>query len=275
VTGPWSDPVWPEEIEVQTDLAPSDWILPRLLPWGRNGTPVTSIVPSGYQAYVRVLHPAYAGLGVATWRNIAMQSRRTYHPMMQFHRINLLGDAKGRTPFDPPETGHLAPDLCHALYTALAAWSTTPDACWLGTWEGWGSLGFPRSMSFARFGSQQRRRDQEPSPLELQLTLIAERVRDAPRFHHPKRSYLLAKSPASAICQLARPPLHITPGLVWPDDTAWCAATEIDFDSTLVACSEECAEALVMDEGLEALRVPPDGRLDIGGDELNPPQVTQ
>jgi len=65
------------------------------------------------------------------------------------------------------------------------------------------------------------------------------------------------------------PPLSITPSLVWPDDRAWCVATETDFDSTLVGCSEECAEALVADERLEALQVPPDGRLDIDGDELN------
>jgi hypothetical protein len=107
--------------------------------------------------------------------------------------------------------------------------------------------------------------------LEQQLAEVAERANSAPRFEHPGRSYLLAISPTSAIFELSRPPLGITPSLVWPDDRAWCVTTEIDFDSTLVGCSEECAAALVANDRLEALLVPPDGRLDIGGDELNPP----
>jgi hypothetical protein len=47
--------------------------------------------------------------------------------------------------------------------------------------------------------------------------------------------------------------------------------TEIDLDSTVVACSEACAAVLLDYEGLEALPVEPDDRLDIGGDVLNPP----
>jgi len=57
----WQGPVWPEEIELQDDLSPSAWILPRLLSsflTGGEGMPVGAIVPSGLPAYVRVLHPA-------------------------------------------------------------------------------------------------------------------------------------------------------------------------------------------------------------------------
>jgi hypothetical protein len=56
--------MWREEIELQADLSPSTWILPRLLPSildRAEGTPVASLVPSGYRAYVRVLHPANIG----------------------------------------------------------------------------------------------------------------------------------------------------------------------------------------------------------------------
>ncbi len=48
-----------------------------------------------------------------------------------------------------------------------------------------------------------------------------------------------------------------------------CVATEIDFDSTVVAASEECAAALLADDRLEALAVQPEDRLAIGGDVLN------
>jgi hypothetical protein len=45
--------------------------------------------------------------------------------------------------------------------------------------------------------------------------------------------------------------------------------SEVDLDSTLVACSEECATALLAIDGLEALPVNAGDRLDIGGDVLN------
>ena len=48
-------------------------------------------------------------------------------------------------------------------------------------------------------------------------------------------------------------------------------ATEIDFDSTIVATTNAGVEALLTCDGLEALLVPSHGRLDIAGDEINVP----
>jgi hypothetical protein len=190
---------------------------------------------------------------------------------MQFGRINIpTGTPHGHSQFGAPDTGHLGAELCASLYTSLATWTARSEVCWMGVWVGWGSLGYPRSMTLLRFGRQAEAEDDRSPSLERQLTEIAERVGQAARFEHPGRTYLLARGPSSAICQLGRPPLAITPSLVWPDDRAWCVATDIDFDSTLVGCSDTCAAALVTDERLEAVSVPSDGRLDIEGDELNP-----
>lgn len=57
--------------------------------------------------------------------------------------------------------------------------------------------------------------------------------------------------------------------LIWPIDHSWCIATEIDWDSTLVACSEPVAAALVVDEGLEAFEVAYDDDLSWYGDRVN------
>jgi hypothetical protein len=43
------------------------------------------------------------------------------------------------------------------------------------------------------------------------------------------------------------------PSIWWPDDRAWCVATEIDFRWTYVAGSRELVDALVADERFEAL----------------------
>lgn len=231
-------------IEFEGDLSPSDWIRPRLRPWGaRVGTPVTSVVPSGYAAYVRVLHPAEdSGGEPVSWREIAAWSGRVYHPLMQFQRLQEpLESSNGLPPFDrEPDVGELSPALCAALFDLLRPWTTTPEPCWFGIWDGFGQL-------------------------------QGERVRQAPRFSHPYRDYLLARLPIGDACRLQDRPWMLTPSLAWPDDQAWCVATEIDFDSTLVACSEGCAAALVADGRLEALQVPAEGRLDVHGDVLNHP----
>nr|NLD40647.1 hypothetical protein [Actinomycetales bacterium] len=52
-----------------------------------------------------------------------------------------------------------------------------------------------------------------------------------------------------------------SPNLVWPEDRAWVMVSEIDFDSTLIACSVECADALLQSDGIEALPISRETRL--------------
>lgn len=179
---------------------------------------------------------------------------------MQFQRISEpLHPTDRPCPFNvAPRAGHLSLNLCTALYQFLAGWTTSPDCC-LGIWEGWGCFGYPHSMSF--FGD-------EPDD-DSGLTELAARVHEAPRFAHPARGYLLARAPITSVPKLADWPLGIKPSLAWADDHAWCVGTEIDFDSTLVATSVECAAALLSDERFEAVTMQPGDRLDLGGDVIN------
>lgn len=274
----WRNPVWPEELELQDDLSPSDWLLPRLLPWGRHGTPVGSLVPTGFEAYVRVLHPAGAGgmTPEVTWREVAEASGRTYHPLMQWRQIKEPDpDALGMDRLSDPWPGHLWTEDCQALYSILGNWTSTPTTCWVGIWEGFGTLGAPSGGAVgilrARRGGRQRPEDVEHAAMIASWEEAAARVRRSPKFHHPARAYLLARGPCSAMCELTRPPLRVTPSIAWPDDRAWCVASEIDFDSTLVAASRKCADTLLADDRLETVEVRAEDRLDIGGDTLNPP----
>lgn len=66
-----------------------------------------------------------------------------------------------------------------------------------------------------------------------------------------------------------------TPSMVWPDDHAWFLATEIDWDSTLVAGSAELVRELVETPGLEVLAIDPDARLTSDGDTINPAPETE
>ena len=46
-----------------------------------------------------------------------------------------------------------------------------------------------------------------------------------------------------------------SPNLLWPDGHEWVLASDIDLDSTLIACSETCAAELLATPGVEAVRV--------------------
>lgn len=52
-----------------------------------------------------------------------------------------------------------------------------------------------------------------------------------------------------------------SPNLIWPDGHEWLLLTEIDFDSTLIACSRECADALLAADGVEAVEITRDTQL--------------
>lgn len=149
--------------------------------------------------------------------------------------------------------------------------TTTPEACWIGIWEGWGGLNGPAVAIFAADPESEefKKRGVETERLNSALAYLAQRVDDAPRFEHPGRKYVLARTPCRSVCELIHPPVDVTPSLVWPEDRAWLVGSEIDFDSTLVAGSEECITALLSDYELEIVRVEPEGRLDIDGDVLN------
>ena len=45
------------------------------------------------------------------------------------------------------------------------------------------------------------------------------------------------------------------PNLLWPEGREWVLVSEIDFDSTLVACSRACADALLASPDLEAVEI--------------------
>lgn len=65
---------------------------------------------------------------------------------------------------------------------------------------------------------------------------------------------------------------HPSRNTLWPDNHAWVLATEIDFDTTLVAGTTALVRKLVRIPGLEVLPLHPDADLTWDGDTLNQPQ---
>lgn len=232
------------------DVSPGRWLQERLWTWGsssnRKGLAVGCLVPEGFEGYARVLHPAWrqteAGFQPVRWSEIASRTGRSVHPLMQFHRIANLPAFPGWRFPDwgmVPSEGKLPVAEGDRLIAILRVHTATPDRCYLGLWEGYG---VPELNAFDGL----------------------------PRLMLPHRAYYLFSGPIDAVTSLSVGDFQHPPNLWWPEDRAWCVATEIDLSETYLAASAACVKQVVIDPGLEAYEVPLEGRVDVDGDVVNP-----
>ena len=79
----------------------------------------------------------------------------------------------------------------------------------------------------------------------------------------PDRDYVLLEGPLNAVGEIGE---HTdwgerivftpeSPNLWWPDDRAWCVATDIDLDSTHLGGSASLIREILADSRFEALEV--------------------
>jgi hypothetical protein len=225
-----------------SDVHKADWIRPRLTPWEGDHT-ATIVVPAGFAAYARVLHPAgipERGERPVRWADVAAWSGMPLRPDAQFHSIALPPTApREPPPYDGqgPHEGSLYVPDAEVLAGILRDWTATPEDCWFCLWDGygWESGGDP-----------------VPGP-----------VFGGPRVQLPHRGYLLYQGPVEAA--LALPALDGTfgqcPNLWWPADRAWCVATEIDLPWTYVGGPRGLIDAILADHRIEARPAAPDDRV--------------
>jgi hypothetical protein len=227
----------------EQDVTPAAWVVAGVLPF-RAGR-VTSLVPVGFAAYARVFHPARAADGSPVrWASVAAANGRTAHPAMEW--VGITGDwrylnEETQAPLWDwwPEEGSLPPREAQIIAAVLSGFTDT-DRWWFGLWEGFGSL--------------------------------PDRWQSAPRILMPDRSmYLFAGTQRDIGSSFNRSGIwHQTANLWWPDDRAWCVATDIDLMTTYVGASRAAVDALFAHPGLEAAAVPPDQGLGYDTDGLNP-----
>lgn len=214
---------------------------------------VTDLVPAGFDAYARVLHPAGdpapGGRRLVRWRDVAAWSGRPLTSQSPFHAVAMPEHEVGGAPpwaGTGPRRGSLAPPDAGALISAVRRHTRTPGSCWFCLWDGYhttGSSGAAEGQ--ARDGRPPRRAEGQasaPSPIELM-----------------GRRYRLYRGPVEcASVQMTNGSVQQTANLWWPEDRSWCVASEVDLTCTYVGGSVELVRALVGDPGLEALEVAPD-----------------
>ena len=253
---------WPDGVTFLDDVSPARWLEPRLLAWGTDvGTRVGAVVPTGYPAYVRILHPLGDGPDRPRWKDLAEAGGLVYHPTLQLDGVPQPPLANNQ-PY-VPTIGKTPVWVRQAILKDLRGETRTPGSVFYAIWKGWGEIYREGSGGVAFVdgplpGHQRRQVSLEP---------LYQMVRNRPRLTLPGRAYLLARG---ALDDLTRFPADLTPSFVWPEDQAFCCATEVDFDSTVVGLSEQGAHCLLGDDSLEALPIGVNDRLDIHGDTMNP-----
>jgi hypothetical protein len=216
------------------------------MPWRRShGTPVGAVIPTGYQAYARIFHPARArdDRTLVSWADVAAWAGRSVHPQMQWEAISRpAGTAAGAPPWsDEPTCGWIPPEVRQPLVELLRRYTDPEADCWACIWDG-------------------------TAPMDA--------FAGAPRVRLPGRDYVLFRCSLQAIHAgvLLRPLSALTGlNLWWPNDRSWFVSTEIDFGWTYVAGSRACIESVIGDPRLEALATEPDHRGDYLSDTINGP----
>lgn len=244
-------------MRIETNVTCAAWIRPRLGPFG--GT-VSSVVPTGFEAYARVLHPVglLEGAGTLRWEQVARKTGRRLHALAQFWRI--AGRTEHRAvetgwPEGSPRLGELDRATQIQLIASIAAYDCRYSSveCVAAVWRGKGYL---RGHS------------------ELE---------NAPTLQLPHRDYVLFRGVLSELegfdinvpvigSTERRLWVHVTPALLWPTDTAWCVATEVDFDSTLVGGPRALIDTVLKNAQLEAFEVAPGDSLLFDADRVNVPE---
>lgn len=207
---------------------------------------VGDVVPPVFEAYARVLHPAHRRTGPAagdvepvTWGEVAEANERIAHPLMEWDFITAASHrGRGQRGLwdEGPAIGDLDGVTARALIAVLASFTTTADRCWFALWEGNSILDDVRD----RAGRMQAG--------WMGMFVIADAITAADnRFR-----------------------TLLSPNLWWPQDRAWCVATNIDLMASYVGGSRQCIEAILASSELEAFEVSAEMSVQWDSDSVNP-----
>jgi len=259
------DRVGLEAVRPSDQVEAADWIRERLHGFAVD---VGSVVPQGFDAYARVFHPALRpgwspadpDDGEVRWSEVAASTGRIVHPEMQFHGI--AAPTPGREGVravwsGEPRLGVLSRHQAATLIPLLAAHTSTPERCWFCLWEGYGYLTgaiAPLVRTFWKEGEPRTPPAAAPPRPRLQLS----------RVRLPGRDYLLFTGSAGQA-----EGWEDGPNLWWPDDRAWCVASEIDFPYSYVGGTRELVDQILASALLEALPATVHDGIRADSDRLN------
>jgi hypothetical protein len=270
----------PSRLRPISNVTSASWVVASL---GQFGSGVGSLVPHGFEAYARLLHPAWSDSHHAvSWAEAAAWTGKVIHPNVQFGSFISPKRASNSSAIPwttPPDRGTLPPALLRALCEILTHHTRSASRCWFCLWDGYGwvaesamnsSTVTAENLSGVVEGNGPKQ-NSEPSVLPPRFPAD---VINGPRVSLPEREYLLLEGPLDAAGELGwvlggRSFVPQSPNLFWPNDHTWCVATEIDLDSTYVGGSSALMEEILADRRLEALPAKLTDSVRTDRDEIN------
>lgn len=187
--------------EWSTDVRQGDWIRSRLLPWTFPMQP-GAIVPTGFPAYCRILHPAYdAQEQRVRWREMAAWAGTELTPHALYGTITLPEHVPAAPcPADHGDPSVAAMDLHNfsALVDILSYYYPDQETWW-AVWDGYG---WDHRISVV-IATGERHPVPDPVPAT---------VREGPRLQLPYRDYLLVQGTTEDALDFTRQ-LDQTPNL--------------------------------------------------------------
>jgi hypothetical protein len=122
------------------------WVTEGIIGFAEN---VLSLVPSGFEAYARIFHPAVPGgffenlrpgQAPMTWSEVAALKGTTAHRAMQWPSLIGTYRSEGALPDVDPRTGSLPLPVAEVLAEILKEHTDAPQHCCFGIWDGWSAL---------------------------------------------------------------------------------------------------------------------------------------
>lgn len=230
----------------------------------RGSIGIDALIPAGFSGHARLFHPADDVSGSTpesrvSWSEVAKWAGRTVHPLMDFECIKVPATGFGVEPapwrYDPGEELY---DVGIALGDFLSGYTSTPQDCFFGVWEGYGTFSVGSMIMLSTDGGIPL-----PPPGE---------VLNAERFICDDWEYLLYRGALDALHGFYTIPIWCNlPNIWWPADRAWFVMSHYDLDSTYVAGSEECIQALLNHPSFEALPIAANAPFGWGQDLVNLP----
>ncbi|WP_157108585.1 hypothetical protein [Aldersonia kunmingensis] len=233
--GQWQDS------DLCLDVFAGEWIRDGLAP--DRTYRVSMLVPRGFAAYGRILHPLESvddngRTRWLRWSDLARATGAIEHagiqlvPMLDRVPTGLLYSADRPVPATPVLAWEQQLD---ALEGILAQHTSTPDDCYFAFWEG--------NTAF------------EDIPDAVPRLEVRESF----------RCYLI-RGPIRRIADT----LHgLLPNLAWPADRAWCVVSNSDVPSTYIGATKACLEDVLHTDVLEAWAATIDDRITSDSDECN------
>lgn len=178
------------------------------------------------------------------WAEVAAANGRVMHPAAEWGSITGSWEYQRRLDqpglfTESPRIGSLSSETARRLAAVLARHTAASESCWFGVWEGKG--------------------------------LLHRALHAAPTFELPQRPMWLLGAPIHAAASSPYPRgWGDSANLWWPDDRAWCVGTEIDLMTTYVGGSQDCIEAVLAEESLEAMPISVDQYVTWDADTINP-----